>query len=67
MYHVCTWHLWRPEDISYPGSGVIDGYEPLCGCWFLNLGPLQEQVHLTPKAFLAFQLADANCETSHPA
>lgn len=26
-----------------PGIGVRDGCEPLCGCWVLNLGPLQEQ------------------------
>jgi hypothetical protein len=25
------------------GTGVIDGSEPPCGCWELNLGRLQEQ------------------------
>ena len=34
----------RPEkDIKYPGTGVTDNCEPPCGCWELNLGPLQEQ------------------------
>ena len=22
---------------------ITDGYEPLCGCWELNSGPLEEQ------------------------
>ena len=36
--------LQRPEeDIRSPGAGVVDGYEPSCGCWELNSGPLQEQ------------------------
>jgi hypothetical protein len=26
-----------------PGTGVIDSYELLCGCWTSNPGPLQEQ------------------------
>ena len=21
---------------------IVDGYEPLCGCWKLNSGPLEE-------------------------
>lgn len=29
--------------IGYPGTGVTDGYESLCGCWELSPGPVQEQ------------------------
>lgn len=33
----------RPEKgIRYPGTGIIDNCELLCGCWEMNLGPLQE-------------------------
>lgn len=31
------------EDSGYSGTGLRDGCEILCGCWKLNLGPLQEQ------------------------
>ena len=31
------------EGHQIPGTGVIDGCETPCGCWELNLGPLQEQ------------------------
>lgn len=32
------------------GTRITDGYEPSCGCWRLNLGPLKEQqVLLTPE------------------
>lgn len=29
------------EDTGWPAAG--DGCEPLCGCWELNSGPLEEQ------------------------
>lgn len=33
------WYLERPDEgIRSPGSGGIDGHEPACGCWELNLG-----------------------------
>jgi hypothetical protein len=36
-----------------PGAGVIDGYELPCGCWELNLNPLEEQpVLLTTESSL---------------
>lgn len=35
----------RREDISPPGTGVIDSMLP-CGCWELGLGPLEEQLVL---------------------
>jgi hypothetical protein len=28
------------EGTRSPESGVTSGYEPLCGCWELNLGPV---------------------------
>lgn len=31
------------EDIRSPGTGLIDGVEPLSGCWELKLHSLQEQ------------------------
>ena len=35
---------WRPEEgVGSPETGVTGGCEPLCGCWELNPGPLQEQ------------------------
>jgi hypothetical protein len=26
-----------------PGTGAEDGFKPVCRCWELNQGPLQEQ------------------------
>lgn len=38
---VCSQH-WVPR------TGVMDSYEPPCGCWKLNLDPvLEQQVLLT--------------------
>jgi hypothetical protein len=31
------------EDVRSPGTGVVDSCELPCGCWKLNLGPLEEQ------------------------
>lgn len=31
------------KSVGSLGTGVIDRYELLCGCWELNLGPLVEQ------------------------
>ena len=33
----------RPEVVGSPGTGVMDGCKPPCGCWELNLDPLEEQ------------------------
>jgi hypothetical protein len=30
----------RPEDIGSLGTGVMDAFKPLCGCWELNQGSL---------------------------
>lgn len=44
VHHVHACCLWRPEDgVRSPGTGVRDGYGPLCGCWKLKSGPLQER------------------------
>ena len=53
MCHVHAWYLWTlEEDLGSPGTGVTDGYEPLCGSWELNLGSLNEQpMLLTPETF----------------
>jgi hypothetical protein len=44
---MCTVCMLGPrmskEDSESSGPRVIDGCEILCGCWRLNLGPLQEQ------------------------
>lgn len=33
---------------------ITDGYEPLCGGWDLNSGPLEEQTVLLPLSHLIF-------------
>lgn len=38
------------EGVEFPGTEVIDGYEPPCECWELNSGSLQ--VVLTTEPFL---------------
>ena len=45
---------------EFPGTGVIDGCEPPCGCIDLNLGLLQEQSVLETTE-LPFQLKKAEC------
>ena len=41
------------EGVRSPGTGVTDSCELPCGCWELNLGPLQEQhVLLTTEPLL---------------
>lgn len=40
VYHVC---VRLEEGIRSYGTGVLNSYELLCGCWVLDLGPLGEQ------------------------
>jgi hypothetical protein len=41
------------EGIGYPGTRIKDDYEPSCGFWESNPGPLKEQlVLLTTKSSL---------------
>ena len=47
MHHVCTWFLQRSEEgINLLDLG-LETVEVLCGCWELNLDPMQEQELLT--------------------
>jgi hypothetical protein len=44
VYHVTAGYLQRSEEvIGSPGARVTDGFEPPCGGWKLNPGPLEEQ------------------------
>lgn len=37
-------YLWRLEEgIRFPGTGVIESWQPPCGYWVLNLNSLEEQ------------------------
>lgn len=42
-HHMYTWYPLRSEEgNTSPGTVVMNGCEPPCRCWDLNLGPLQE-------------------------
>lgn len=49
--HVCLWTTCMPgaggvqkrSSIRFPGTGVVDGCEPLCAFWKSILGSLEEQ------------------------
>ena len=45
-------HQKRASDL------ITDGYEPPCGCWDLNSGPLEEQSVFLP--------AEPSCQPSWP-
>lgn len=52
--YVHEWGCYRSQRSQIPGAGVTGGCELQCGCWELNLGPLQKQgVLLTDE--LSFQ------------
>lgn len=43
----CVQCLREPEEnFGSPGIGDTDNSKPPCGCWKLNLGPLQEKQRL---------------------
>jgi hypothetical protein len=44
--HVCMCTMYVPIEVKRR-TKVIDDWEPPCGRWELNSGPLQEQPHLT--------------------
>ena len=47
----------QEEAIVSPGTGVTDSCELSCGCWKLNLGPLEaQQLLLTTETFLQLPL-----------
>jgi hypothetical protein len=43
VHHVHAVPEEAKEGAGSPGTGVTDGCKPSCGCWELNLGPLQKQ------------------------
>jgi hypothetical protein len=43
VYHVCSAHGGQKSVSDLLELWVTDGCEPLCECWELNPGPLQEQ------------------------
>lgn len=50
LHHLPTWYPLNSERVTTPRDDVMDGYEPLYGCWNMNPVPLQDQqVILTPK------------------
>jgi hypothetical protein len=38
--------MYTWEDVRFPETGVTDNCQLPCGCWELNLGPLEEQLVL---------------------
>jgi len=55
------------KGVRSPGTGVTDRCELPCGCWELNLGPLEEQlVFLTPEPSLQpirYQIQSEACSS----
>lgn len=49
------------EHIRSPGTRVKDGCELPCGCWVLNLNPLDEQPVLLNTESLLFWLFNVWC------
>lgn len=44
------------EGVGSPGTGIAGGYEVPCGCWEVNLSPLEQQpVLLTTEPSLHLQ------------
>jgi hypothetical protein len=54
IYHVYSiLPACMPADQKRVPDLILDSYEPPCGCWELNSGPLEEQtVLLTSEPFL---------------
>lgn len=51
--HVCVWCPQRSEGgIRSLGTEISDVCKPPCGCWVLNLGPVEERVVLTLESSL---------------
>ena len=49
---ISVWYLYAMP-IGPPGTKVTEGYEGDCGCWELNLSPLEKQsVLLTAEPYL---------------
>jgi hypothetical protein len=53
VYYVYALPMEVKRGVRSPRAGVIELWAALCGCWELNLGPLQEtQMLLTAESFL---------------
>ena len=39
-------HVCLCKGVQSPGTGATESYELPCGCWDLNLSPLEEQLVL---------------------
>jgi hypothetical protein len=51
----CFIHLC--EGVKSSGTGITNSWELPCGCWELNLGPLEEQLMLlTPEVAQLYNL-----------
>lgn len=57
--YACARCQWRPqEDVRPPGTEVTNACQSPCGCWELNLGPLEEQSGLlTGESYLSGPLS----------
>lgn len=57
--HVCGLCLWRPgKSFGSPETGVIHGFEPVCGCWVPNQDLLQELSCFSLFFKLAYKVLD---------
>ena len=66
VHHVCAVPVEARRGCHIPGTGVTDSCELLCGCWELNLGPLEEQrVLLTRVIFPVPWSFIFNCGKKH--
>lgn len=60
VFFVCMCTTAMPsatEGVGSPGTGTLWTFEPPCGSWEPNLGPLKEQVLLNPPNHLSGLLA----------
>ena len=60
---VC-WCCAGQKGVGSHGTGVTDSCELLCGCWSLNLGPLQEKQVLLTAEPSSLQPQDNNLRAS---
>lgn len=42
--YVCVPHAYIAHNIRYPRTGVMGGYEPSCGFYFIKIPKMSEQV-----------------------
>lgn len=63
MYHMHIWcSLRKGKCIRSSGTGIVEGYEPPCGCWEPNPIPLQKhQVLMTTEPYLQPPRPSSQC------